>query len=737
LSIPHRVRGVRILKAVSSPVRLQILNLLFDKGPLSYTELLGSLKMNPTRDAGRFAYHLKFLLKADLVEGDIETKKYCLTELGKTVIDVADRIEKKALRPKGMLVRTSRIALEEFDSNKIANSLVKEAKMPTDLAQKVAKEAEKRLVKSRTKYLTAPLVREVVDAILIEKGLEEYRHKLTRLGLPVYDVASLIGNRGNTLHESASIDETAGEIVLKEYTLLNTLPRDIADAHVSGSLHIRNLNSWILRPTEIMHDLRFFLQNGLDLERINPLQPSFPAPQTLESALSMASDVLLHSAREVDELQTLDYFNIFISPFVKDMQPTRVREALRSFIFNVNQHTKASLCLELTTPQFIAEEQAVGPLGKNGGNYGDFRHESQLVASLVLEIFGEESSRKPFSSPRLLVKVRAEVLNDEKARAMLLEAHRLASEKGICYFANLLSEDGKCSGLSASGFRLKSDLNSDWEIDTLRTGCLGQVAVNIPRIAVESNQDKAKFLDILRERLEMATRALEIKYNAVKQNGKGLLPFLTQNVNGDQYFRLENCSWVMNMIGVKEAVEIFYEKSVYESEKTLELVDNITNDVQDLVRKSSRRRGRRLFPATLPDSEASQRLAQLDIERQGIAKVRYSGAREKPFYSALGKLALQDGKVPENSLAVERKISAMRAAGGLTVIDLGDVEHKPEELVALTKQTFESCNVDVLAYDRKFTYCANCRRSWLGLLRKCPSCNATSTLTFFDQFASL
>ena len=56
---PRRARGMKVLKAVSSPLRLQILNLLFDKGALSYTELMNSLKMNPSRDAGRFAYHLK------------------------------------------------------------------------------------------------------------------------------------------------------------------------------------------------------------------------------------------------------------------------------------------------------------------------------------------------------------------------------------------------------------------------------------------------------------------------------------------------------------------------------------------------------------------------------------------------------------------------------------------------------------------------------------------------------
>src|SRR3972149_6835721 len=177
MSLPPRARGMKVLKAVSSPLRLQILNLFFDKGALSYTELMNSLKMNPSRDAGTFAYHLKFLLKADLIEADSEAKKYYLTELGKMVIDVADRVEKKAHKPRGMLVRTSHFTLEEFDANKIANSLIREAKMPAELAQKIAKEAEKQLLRSKTKYLTAPLVREVVNAILIEDGLEDYRKK--------------------------------------------------------------------------------------------------------------------------------------------------------------------------------------------------------------------------------------------------------------------------------------------------------------------------------------------------------------------------------------------------------------------------------------------------------------------------------------------------------------------------------------------------------------------------------
>jgi len=255
--LPRRRSGLRVLKAVSSPMRFKVLNLLLDKGPISYTEIMKILRLNPTRDAGRFAYHLKYLLKEDLIEPDAEARKYRLTDLGRTIIDMAEDIEKHFFKRKKMLVRTSRLAMEEFDRNKIINSLVREANVPIDLAQKIARETEGRLSEFKTKYLTAPLIREFVNAVLVEKGLEEHRHKLTRLGLPVYDVTQLIRSKGTASLGVEAVHKAAGDAVLGEYTLLNVLPRDIADAHLSGRLHLNNLGCWILKPNEFMHDLRF------------------------------------------------------------------------------------------------------------------------------------------------------------------------------------------------------------------------------------------------------------------------------------------------------------------------------------------------------------------------------------------------------------------------------------------------------------------------------------------------
>ena len=735
VKLPRRARGVKVLKAISSPLRLQILNLVFEKGALSYTELMNSLKMNPSRDAGRFAYHLKFLLKADLLEADTETKKYIVTDLGKMVLDVADRVEKKAEKPRGMLVRTSRFTLEEFDANKIANSLIKEAKVPPELAKKAAKEAEKRLLKSKTKYLTAPLVREVVNAILVEKGFEDYRHKLTRLGMPVHEVTSLIDAKDKT-RDSAGVLSKAGRTVLSEYTLLNVFPRDIADAHVSGAIHVKGLGTWILKPNEVAHDLRFFLQHGI--KRDSPLQLSAEHPQSFEAALSLVFNVLLHASRETGEMQTCDYFNLFLAPFVKGTDVAAVKETLRLFILNVNQHADATLGLELSIPKSVAGKAAVGPHGKTSGKYSDFAEESRLLALFTIEVLTEESTLKPLLNPRVVLKISKETLTDENAKAVLLKAHSLAAEHGTIYFANTMQKGAKQAVFSASGCKLEADLTGDWETDTLRTGCLGVVTVNLSRIVHESEKDKNKFFEILKERCELAARALKIKYRALKQHGKNSLPFMAQKSNGDTYFRLESCSRIINFAGFTEAVESFCGKNL-SHEETVQFAEELVQNLLAFKRKLSRRYGKRLFPTVLCSLESSVRLAQLDIEKYGVAKVKFSGTRDNPFYSTTRRLKLKHGDfpyVPSEALELEEKLKGLNAGGSLSIIELEGNEYQPEQLMRLTEHLVKNGSLEFFTYNRVATYCDSCRKSWFGVLHKCPSCGSMGTLTTFNRFAS-
>ena len=730
---PHRTRGVKVLKAVSSPLRLQILNLLFDKSALSYTELMNQLKMNPSRDAGRFAYHLKFMLKAGLVEVDVEAKKYYLTDLGKMVLDVADRVEKKAVKTHGMLVRTSHLTMEEFDVHKIANSLIKEAKVPAELAQKAAKEAEKRLVKSKTKYLTASLIREVVNGILVEKGFEEYRHKLTRVGMPVHEVSTLIETKVSHQDSEAAICK-AGQIVLGEFTLLNVFPRDISDAHLSGAIHVDGLGTWVLKPNEVIHDLRYFFQHGLQLD--NPLWLSMEPPNDFKTAI--AFNVLLHANKEINQSQTFNYFNIFLAPFIKGLEPVKIKESLRLFILNLNQHSKATLGLDLTIPKVIIEKKAFGPKGKVCGNYSDYIKETQLLASILIDIFLEESHLKPLINPKLVIKINNDTLTDNDAKAILTKAHQLVAQGGSPYFANLTKKENENAAFSSTGIKLRSDLTGEWETDSLRTGCLGSVTINMPRIIHECAKDKYKFNELLKERFELAARALGIKNNVLKQFGKNSLLFLMQKTDGDMYFRLENCSRIINIAGFKEAVEAYTEKNI-NSEESIKFIEEVIANLLAFKQKMGRRHGKRLYPAILGNCEAAERLAQLDIERYGVAKVKFSGNRDKPYYSTLNRIQIKAAQplvAPKGTIELAKAFKGLTMGGSLDIFELEGDEFSADQLLDLTNRILENQASDFFTYNRAISFCDNCKKNWYGTLHKCPSCGSMSMLTTFDRFTS-
>jgi anaerobic ribonucleoside-triphosphate reductase len=119
--------------------------------------------------------------------------------------------------------------------------------------------------------------------------------------------------------------------------------------------------------------------------------------------------------------------------------------------------------------------------------------------------------------------------------------------------------------------------------------------------------------------------------------------------------------------------------------------------------------------------------------------VTFSGTREKPFYSTTKRLNLQAGDFPyvsSESLEVEQKLKDLNAGGGLSIIELEGTEYKPEELMKLTEHLIKNQFLEFFTYNRVTTYCDSCKKSWFGVLHKCPSCGSMGTLATFDRFAS-
>ena len=190
-----------------------------------------------------------------------EIRELTLKTLYKKNPEAAERYRKFH----NMHVRTSRNTIEPFERKKIVDSLTKETKLPKMLAEEIAREVERELRRLKLDFISAPLIREIVNVKLLEHGLEEARASYTRLGMPIYDATLLIehGSRenANLQYNPETIHKLMADQVFKEYALLKAIPLHLADSHMRGEIHIHDLEYFVTRPYCFQHDLRWFLKH--------------------------------------------------------------------------------------------------------------------------------------------------------------------------------------------------------------------------------------------------------------------------------------------------------------------------------------------------------------------------------------------------------------------------------------------------------------------------------------------
>jgi anaerobic ribonucleoside-triphosphate reductase len=731
-----------IFSAASAPLRHQILKLLHVHSALGYSEIMSQLGLNPGRDAGKFAYHLRTLLKAGLLEVEKDSKKYRLTALGNTMIGFSQEVEEHILREEGkLLVRTSRLAMEEFDREKIAQALNVEAGIPLDLAQRIAEETEERLLKLDTLYLTAPLIREFVNAILVEKGLQEYRRKHTRLGLPVFDVTNLVENAEAASLNVEDIRFVTGETVMRDYVFLNVLPRRVADAHLEGNLHVNNAESWIIKPDEVQHDLRVFLKDGFNVNRVNSLMMTVTAPKTFEAALTL-TEAMIHACRtEVAEEQGIPHFNVLLAPFVKGLFLEDLRRILKRFVFSLSYLSNGrqglpavSLGLDFTVPPHLQKMTVTSGQGDSLGCYGDYFEEALKILVALLDVVFEDDAHRPILNPHLALQLSEDSLTSKEVEPPLMKAHELAARWGLPHFINSSLTGQQQAAYFVNGNRLAPDWTGDWELDTMRTGTLGTIVVNLPRLALEFPRDERRYLRGVSNSLKTALTALRGKHKAIeKRVSQALLPLLSQEIANEPYLRLANTAVNVSIVGLNEATKIQTDKQLHEGAGAVDYATKILGHMALEAKKLSWNSGVRMSLAQSVNSEAATRFAELDVKKYGWTNVFAQGSESAPYYTDTGAMPLEADVALEDRLRIEGCFHTHLNGGHLSLIELEEPERSPEALLKMSRHICQT-PIGAFAYTRSYGYCLNCKKAVGGQQKKCPECK---TVKNFLQYSRL
>ncbi len=676
-SASKRVR--MIFSVMASPNRIDILRILNSKGPLTYSELKSLAGFKSKKESGKFAYHLRKLLRQSLVALNKSERRYTITNLGKLVLSLARQIEERSIIESGkMYVRTSHESIEEFNSHKIIQSLVREGSLPLELAQKITEEVENRIYKFQTSYLTSSLIREMVNSVLLEQGHEDYRHKLARFGLPGYDIHEMLTNVDGIHNGVEGLLFKTGQSVFGEYLVLNTLPKDVADSHLSGDIHITNAGLWSLLPDTLFVNIKELIEDGIDLRGKFLTVTRLPTPNSLDSLATSLS--------------------LAVSLLVKEASQEVIMDGLVGLL---QKYSKNISEIEEKIANSFAKITVASKYGKNE-TLASFRIQlatEPKIVGAILNAYKNHIKSTPLPTIGIIADYEKAKISDfsEILSEIISLGGRVMFSKGLSSNKGLSKGDGK--NTSTTSINLQS------------------LSINMPRLAFESNKDETYFRARLALLMKPALAAMSIRKKEISDlTRRGLNPILANNT---QYMQKGSVTLVVNLIGLKEAV---YGILGYENNKAgQEILAKVVNTAIEVAAKKGKEMGDNVT-VSITESDAASRFSSLDGEKYGKMSIHPHVEGESYSEGVIVDAAEIDTMTPKSEKILESNHLSKMLNGGLLVqLKIPDTMDSSE-----IKKAVEKAGELLSSFRpvRKVPICSNCGQKEEKISEKCPVCKS-------------
>jgi anaerobic ribonucleoside-triphosphate reductase len=641
-----------------------------------------------------------------------------------------------------LFVRTSDESLQGWDRRRIVDALVRETYVDLETAGEIAREVEETIASSKIRMITAPLIRELVDAKLIEKGLEQARRMHTRLGMPLYDVDQLIlhpnKENANVPHGPEATNLTLAERIKKEYALLSVFSQEVADAHIRGDLHLHDLG-FVDRPYCSGQSLEYIKRFGLSLPNSIAMAKPAKHPEVL----------LAHMVKFAAALQSnfagaigWDSVNLFFAPYCVGMSDRDLEQLAQMMIFEFSQQAVArggqaiftDLNLYWEVPKHFDQVPAIGPGGTfTGRTYSEYLPEAQRFATALFDVFTDgDGSGRPFFFPKPMVHITEKFFRTEGHMEFLHHICEVAAEKGNTYFVFDRGETAKISECCRLSFKLdQTDLEDAREPWRMRYCALQNVTLNLPRIGYLSKGDDALLFSKISEFMEMAVKAhLEKKLfleKLLSLGEKGPLALLAMDRDGAPYLRMRRASFLIGMVGLNELVQIHTGQEMHQSKEAFKFGLRVIAHMRLLTERLSERHGMHFVLEQTPAESTSYRFAKLDLRyhspRSGHI-VKGDLSKGEVYYTNSTHLNNSAVLNPIERVRQEGLFHPLIEAGALTHIWLGEARPSKFSLANFVMKTFHQTQNDQIAFSPEFTTCNSCHRTQRGLRPSCGYCGS-------------
>jgi len=678
-------------------------------------------------------------------------------------------------------VRTSDGHILEWDRQRIVRQIVEETKLVStfygyesaddETAREIARLVEERIKSMNLKTLSGPLIREIVNITLLERGMVQYRNVCTRVGTPVYDAHLIDVGRGFEARDNANLQENAetshkkkADKISKEQYLLQ-LPPHLADHHLSGDIHIHDLEYFGIRPFCQDWDLRYFFYYGL-MPDGNGTKASVAGPA------KRAEVAVLHAVKALGSAQTnfaggQGYYNFltFLAPYFEGMEYGEIKQLMQMFVYEMTQMMVArggqlvfsSVQLSPGVPTLWKDKPCVyrGRVwdGKQAPLrvYGEFEREVRLLFKALMEVMLEgDAWGKPFSFPKPEISIEPDFMQEDEAfngahpdlptfRDLYLLTFELASKFGTPYYDNQIPDyRGAGKGIScyqccAYQFSAVADQDSQFE-DKLyfregkhfSMGSWQVVSLNCPRAAYRAEGNNERLFAELRALMDVCVEVFKIKRRWLEiVRAQGRMPFAMQRPRdpytgerGAVAVDLDGLVYTIGVVGVNEMVQHHTGAQMHESREAFSLAVLAMTQMELYAKELSERHGMTIALARTPAETTGQRFAVADLLNSDFrddakkvikgdleAALRDLGrTRDLPIYYTNGTHVAPGANISmAERIAIEHVFFPIVDGGNIFHIWLGESRPNPRGLMEMALNLCRSTQIGYFAFTRDLT----------------------------------
>jgi ribonucleoside-triphosphate reductase len=637
-----------------------------------------------------------------------------------------------------VLVRRSDEDVALFDSQRIADALVREASLDPDLAYQISLEIREMIQKLGFRALSSSLIRGLVDAKLLELGLEDSYRSHTRLGVPFFDVDRVMHSSfRETSAQPYGPEGTSlmlAESIKREYAILSVFSDQIAQAHLVGDIHIHGIGS-VDRPHSLTSAVDYVKEFGITLPE------GFASSRPARRAEVLAAHIVKLSAALQGYLAgpiVWDSLNFAIAPFLTDIDDRAIKQLAQTLVFEFSapavarggQIVFSDLHLDWDAPFYMKDRPAIGPGGRPlDRTYREFAGEAHRFLQALFEVYIEgDGSGRAFLTPRLVLHINRHFNEIPGYRAVLELASRLAVERGGLTIAFDRDDEG-------TFFRRFGVANEKTVERTpnhaLRSAQFQVVSLNLPRVGYLAAGNNVKVFEELTRLMETAAQAhLEKRVFLEKLlalGERGPLAALATRASGAPFLKLNWTTHAINPVGLNELCRAALQSDLHDSEETMAFALKVLTHLKREVERLSNKHKVRFLLSGQATEVTAHRLARLDLRFFGETAVKAvcGDGKSGAGYYTDGVRVAQASKVSVlDRVRTEGEFHDFGFVNAVTEIWMGQSTPQADDLGRLISQAFYQSSCAGLLFCPEFTICASCGTNSRGLFAQCPACGS-------------